>query len=86
MDKVASCEILIIGSGIDGAIANFYLFKNHDVMLVDKNRIGFNCTSCATALLEYQLDELSQDLTQYLSKEQILSIYKMGQQCMALNF
>lgn len=79
LDKDASCEILIIGSGIDGAIADFYLSKNHDVMLVDKNRIGFNCTSCATALLEYQLDELSQDLTQYLSKEQILSTYKMGQ-------
>ena len=27
LDKDESCEILIIGGGIDGAIANFYLSK-----------------------------------------------------------
>lgn len=78
LDKDVSCEILIIGGGIDGAIANFYLSKKHDVMLVDKNKIGFGCTSCATALLEYQLDELAADLTKYLTKEQIVGAYKMG--------
>lgn len=72
------CEILIVGGGIDGAIANFYLSKNHDVVLVDKSRFGYSCTACATALLEYQLDELAKDLKPYLTNNQIVSAYKMG--------
>lgn len=73
-----SCEILIIGGGIDGSIANFYLSQNHDVVLVDKDRFGYACTSCATALLEYQLDEYAEDLKSYMSEEEIVLAYNMG--------
>lgn len=59
------CDILIIGGGIDGAIANYYLSQKYDVVLVDKGRLGFGCTSCATALLEYQLDDFASDLKPY---------------------
>ena len=79
LDKDLSCEILIIGAGIDGAIANYFLSKKHNVVLVDKNKIGFGCTSCATALLEYQLDEFASDLKKELTQEQVVNIYKMGQ-------
>ena len=78
VDKDLECEILIIGGGIDGAIANFYLSKNHDVVLVDKSKIGFGCTSCATALLEYQLDEFASDLLPCLTENEIVKIYQMG--------
>ena len=73
-----SCDILIIGGGIDGAIANYYLSQKYKVVLVDKSRFGMGCTSCATALLEYQLDEFAEDLSKYLSDEEIVSVYKMG--------
>ena len=72
------CEILIIGGGIDGAIANYYLSKNHDVALVDKGRFGFGLTSCATALLEYQLDDFAEDLKEYMSEEEIVLAYRSG--------
>jgi len=78
LDKNLECEILIIGAGIDGSIANYYLSKNHDVVLVDKSKIGFGCTSCATALLEYQLDEFASDLLPYLTENEIVQIYQMG--------
>ena len=52
VNKDLHCKILIIGGGIDGAIANFYLSKKYDVVLVYKGRLGYDCTSCATALLE----------------------------------
>ena len=73
------CDILIVGGGICGAILNYYLSQKYDVVLIDKGRIGQNCTSCATAILEYQLDDFYDDLKQELTKQEIIEIYKMGQ-------
>ena len=78
LEKDIKCEILIIGGGIDGAIANFYLSQNHNVVLVDKAKIGFGLTSCATALLEYQLDDFAEDLKKYLNENEILTAYNMA--------
>ena len=72
------CEILIIGGGIDGAIANYYLSQDFDNMLVDKSRFGYGSTSLATALLEYQLDDFARELKSSLTTKQIVDIYKMG--------
>ena len=74
------CDILIIGGGIDGSIANFYLSHNYDVALVDKGRLGMACTSCATALLEYQLDEFAKDLLKFMTEQEIVLAYRMGLQ------
>lgn len=78
LNKNLNCDILIVGGGIDGAIANFYLSKDYDVVLVDKGRLGMGCTSCATALLEYQLDDYASDLLKYMSENEIIMTYKMG--------
>lgn len=69
---------LIVGCGIDGAIANFYLSQSFDVITVDSSKIGFCCTSCATALLEYQLDDFAEDLKEFMSESEIVDAYKMG--------
>lgn len=76
LEKDMDCYLLIIGGGIDGAIANFYLSQKYDVALVDKGRFGFGCTSCATALLEYQLDEYALDLKSNMSQEEIVLAYR----------
>ncbi len=78
LSKDKYCDILIIGGGIDGSIANYYLSDKYDVVLVDKGRLGFGCTSCATALLEYQLDDFAKDLLPYMSEKEICMAYKMG--------
>ena len=78
LDKDVESDILIIGCGIDGAIANFYLSQNFDVITVDSSKIGFCCTSCATALLEYQLDDFAEDLKEFMSESEIVDAYKMG--------
>ena len=78
LNKDIDCDILIIGGGIDGAILNYYLSKKYNVALVDMSRFGFYCTSCATVLLEYQLDDYAKDLLKYMTEEEIVSIYKMG--------
>jgi len=76
-------DILIVGGGIDGAIANYYLSQRYDCILVEKDRIGYGCTSCATVLLEYQLDDFASVLTGEMSEEDIVKVYKMGQESIA---
>lgn len=77
LNKDITCDILIIGSGIDEAILNYYLSKTYNVVLVDASRFGMCGTSAATALLEYQLDDYSKNLRKYLSESEIVSAYKM---------
>ena len=74
------CKNLIIGGGIDGAITAYYFFKNHmeDTVLIDKNRLGFMNTSCATALLEYQLDDHANDLKKSFTKKELVDAYHIG--------
>lgn len=74
-------DILIIGGGIVGAITNFYLSKRYDVTLVDKSKFGYCCTSCATVLLEYQLDDYAENLEKIMSDQEIVDVYKMGLGC-----
>lgn len=76
--KIKVKDLLVIGGGIDGAIANFYLSQNYDVVLVDKSRLGLGCTSCATALLEYQLDDFAGDLLEVMSSDEIVKAYRLG--------
>src|SRR5574344_2281324 len=79
LDKDITCDVLIIGGGIDGAITAYYFATNNiNCILIEKNRIGYGNTSCATALLEYQLDDHGNDLTKYFSKEELIQIYNLG--------
>lgn len=78
LNKNLSCDILIIGGGINGAIINYYLSKYYNVALVEKSRLGGNLTSLATALLEYQLDDFASDLKPTLNENEILNCYNLG--------
>ena len=71
-------DILIVGGGVCGAILNYYLSQKYDVILIDKGRLGQCCTSCATALLEYQLDEFYSKLKKQFKENEIIEIYKIG--------
>lgn len=52
--------------------------QKFDVTLIDASRFGRCCTSAATALLEYQLDDYAEDLLQFMNEEDIVLAYKMG--------
>lgn len=78
LDKDIKTDILIVGGGIDGAILNYELSQRYDTVLADKSRIGRGCTSCATALLEYQLDDYADALTKFMSDDETAKVYKMG--------
>ena len=51
------CDVLVVGGGITGAITAYFLAKEGmNVILCEKNIIGYGSTSATTALLEYQVD------------------------------
>lgn len=84
LDENISCDCLVVGGGIDGAITAYYLAENNiDTILIDKYRLGFMNTSCATALLEYQLDDHANDLTKFFTKEELVDVYRIGLKALA---
>lgn len=55
--KDIHCDVLVVGGGIAGAITAYYLAKEGmDVIIVEKNIIGYGSTSISAAILEYSLD------------------------------
>ena len=79
LDRDIVTDVLVIGGGIDGSITAYFLGKSGiDSVLIEKSRLGYMNTSCATALLEYQLDDHANDLRKFFTKEELLGIYKLG--------
>ncbi len=50
-------DVLIIGSGISGALIGYYLInKGVDVTIIDKRDVASGSTSISTSLLQYEID------------------------------
>lgn len=55
--KDMSCDVLVVGGGISGALTAYCLAKaGMKVIVVEKNIFGYGITSASAALLEYSLD------------------------------
>lgn len=61
LNENISCDIAIIGGGVSGAITAYYMAEEgYDVVLVDKNIIGFGSTSANVGIVDLQfLSEFS---------------------------
>lgn len=74
----ATCDILIIGGGIVGAITAYYMAKEGmNVIVAEKNIVGYGSTSATTALLEYQVDVDLHKLEKMIGQNQARRIYKL---------
>ncbi|MCX8074501.1 MAG: FAD-binding oxidoreductase [Clostridia bacterium] len=73
-----NCEILIIGGGITGAITAFFLAKEgFDIVVVEKNIVGYGSTSANTGILEYQVDIELNKLEKLIGANYAKRIYKL---------
>lgn len=73
-----SCEVLIIGGGIGGALTAYSLAKEGiDVAIVEKNIIGYGSTMATTALLEYQVDIDLFKLKKQIGERQAKRVYEL---------
>lgn len=74
----ANCDVLVIGGGITGALTAYYLAKEGiNVIVVEKNIIGYSTTSASTALLDYSIDTDLIKLEKIIGENQARRIYKL---------
>jgi len=60
-----SCDAVVIGGGITGALAAFHLMEaGVKTLVIDKRDIGTGSTSASTALLQYEIDVPLRELIQ----------------------
>ena len=65
LQKDTSCDVLIVGAGITGALIGHAMGKaGLSVCVVDQRDVAWGSTSASTALLQYEIDTEMQDLTQ----------------------
>jgi len=63
LQRNVSCDAVVVGGGITGALAAVYLAEaGVKTLLLDKRDIGTGSTSASTALLQYEIDVPLRDL------------------------
>lgn len=72
----ASCDVVVIGGGITGAIVAHYLQKTGaSIMVVDRRHIAMGSTAATTALLQYEIDTSLMDLKKKVGKKNAIESY-----------
>ena len=78
LTRDTSCDVLVIGGGINGAITAYFLAKEGaNVIVVEKNIVGYGSTSAASALLEYQLDTDMHKLEKIIGIKATTKVYNL---------
>jgi glycine/D-amino acid oxidase-like deaminating enzyme len=71
------CDVLIVGTGISGAMAAFHLGQaGADVVLVDRRPLSTGSTSVSTALIQYELDQPLLELAPRLGPQVADDVYR----------
>jgi glycine/D-amino acid oxidase-like deaminating enzyme len=71
-------EVLIIGAGISGALAGYYLINaGVDCMVADARSIGLGSTCASTSLLQYEIDVPLTELAQKRGTADAVRAYKI---------
>lgn len=74
-----TCDVVIIGGGISGALTTYFLAKSGiNVAVLEKNIIGYGATAMAPATLEYQSDFDMYRLEKMKGEKQAERIYRLS--------
>lgn len=74
-----SCDVLIIGGGITGALMAYQLSgEGYNVVVIDKRDVGLGSTCATTAMLQYELDEPLHSLITHVGKRAAVDTYLEG--------
>lgn len=72
-------DIVIVGGGLTGLIAAYYLSKlDRKVTVIEKNRIGMSSTSISTSIMQYELEDTAYDLKSMYTQQEIFDFYNFG--------
>lgn len=78
LQRNVSCDVLVIGGGITGALAAFHLVEaGVRTVVIDKREIGTGSTSASTALLQYEVDVPLRELNKKIGPADAARSYKL---------
>lgn len=81
--KNIKTQILIVGGGMSGSLAAYFLAKkNYKVIVAEKNQIGQGSSMANTGLLQYWSDIMLWELAEQIGEEDAVLFYKMCLQSM----
>ncbi len=73
------CDILIVGSGITGALMAYQLSsEGYHAVLIDKRDVATGSTSATTAMIQYEIDEPLYSLIEKVGEDAAVDSYKAG--------
>ncbi|OIN57958.1 NAD(P)/FAD-dependent oxidoreductase [Arsenicibacter rosenii] len=73
-----SCDVLIMGGGITGALVAYELHRaGIDTVLIDKRTLGRGSTAASTALIQYEIDVPLHQLIQQVGEQDAVLAYKL---------
>ncbi len=74
-----TCDYLIVGAGITGALISHALVKKkHDVVMIDKRDVGTGSSSATTSMLQYEIDTPMHVLAEMLGETAAVECYEAG--------
>jgi glycine/D-amino acid oxidase-like deaminating enzyme len=81
LSRTVTCDVVIIGAGITGAlVAHQLLNAGLKIVMIEKRRVGLGSTAASTGLLMVQPDLSIADLTRLHDQRTARRVYQLGQQ------
>lgn len=78
LEEDITCDVVILGAGISGALVRYYLINaGIDCVTIDARTIGLGSTSASTSLLQYEIDVPLHELVDKIGKEKAERAYNL---------
>ncbi|WP_040245045.1 NAD(P)/FAD-dependent oxidoreductase [Chromohalobacter japonicus] len=77
LDRDVTCEVVVIGGGITGALIADELAQNgHEVTVLERRDVGWGSSAASTALIQYEIDTHMTDLAARFGEADAVSAYR----------
>jgi glycine/D-amino acid oxidase-like deaminating enzyme len=84
LERSVECDVLIVGSGITGALIAYHLAEqNLDVVVIDRRDLACGSTPASTALLQYDIDTPLVELRKCLGRPHADAAYFRSRQSLS---
>lgn len=78
LNKNISCDVLIIGGGVSGAVTAYYMAEEgYDVVIIDKNIIGYGSTSSNVGIIDVQVTSEISKLSRIIGEKKAKKCFNL---------
>lgn len=79
LNENIACDIVVIGSGITGALISHALHNaGFETIVIDKRDVATGSTSATTSMLQYEIDTPLNKLSEMIGEESAVECYRAG--------